>query len=179
MKVTEAIARKRAVRNYRPEAIDPEKKFQILDAGRRAQSSRNTQPWRFILVELPNTLTQLAKLGNYAGHLAQAAAGICILTPDPTENVSIMFDAGQAAAYMQLVALELGVGSCLIKLHRPEAARDLLGFPIELHLNFVVALGYPEKPSELEPPARKGGRQPLESIAYFERWRGNEADFDT
>jgi nitroreductase len=179
MNVTEAIARKRAVRSYRPEAIQPGKLDQILDAGRRAQSSRNTQPWRFILVEQVDTLTQLAKLGNYSGHLAQAAAGICILTSDPAENVSLMFDAGQAAAYMQLAALELGLGSCLIKLHHPEAARDLLGFPKELHLHFVIALGYPENPSELEHPPRKGGRQPFESIAHFEHWGRSKAGNDS
>ena len=33
---------------------------------------------------------------------------------------------------MQLAALELGVGSCMVTLHRPEPARALLGFPEEL-----------------------------------------------
>ena len=40
-------------------------------------------------------------------------------------------DAGQAAAYMQLAAWEMGVGSCLATLFEPEQARTLLGFPPE------------------------------------------------
>jgi hypothetical protein len=46
----------------------------------------------------------MAKLGNYAGHLAGAALGVAILTPQPDQRFSVMFDAGQAAAYMQLAA---------------------------------------------------------------------------
>ena len=39
---------------------------------------------------------------------------------DPGEKFQTMFDAGQAAAYMQLAAWELGVGSCLASIYEPE-----------------------------------------------------------
>ena len=48
----------------------------ILDAGRRAQSSKNTQPWDFVVIQDRERLTALSKLGTYAGHLAGAAAGL-------------------------------------------------------------------------------------------------------
>ncbi len=83
-----------------------------------------------------------------------------------------MFDAGQAAAYMQLAALELGVGSCLVTLHRPEPARELLGFPDDLYLNVVIAFGYPADPKAFEPASRSGGRRAVEEMAHFERWGG-------
>jgi nitroreductase len=81
-----------------------------------------------------------------------------------------MFDAGQAAAYMQLAALELGVGSCVTTLHRPEPSRALLGYPDHLHLRMLVAFGYPADPATLEAPPRPGGRRPGEEIVHFERW---------
>ena len=40
------------------------------------------------------------------GALAGAALGVAIITPDPEERFSLMFDAGQAVAYMQLAAWE-------------------------------------------------------------------------
>jgi nitroreductase len=82
----------------------------------------------------------------------------------------VMFDAGQAAAYMQLAALELGVGSCVTTLHRPEPSRELLGYPQDLHLRMLVAFGYPADPAALEPAHRPGGRRPMEETVHFEHW---------
>jgi hypothetical protein len=59
----------------------------------------------FIAVQDKDRLKQLSELGNWAGHLAGAAFGVAIVTPDPEQRFSIMFDAGQAAGYMQLLGL--------------------------------------------------------------------------
>ncbi len=173
MEVIEAIRRKRAVRRYRSDPLPDEVIRRILYAGRRAQSSKNSQPWRFIVVRNRDTLKALSELGDFASHLTSAAMAVCILTPDPATRWSVMFDAGQAAAYMQLEGVELGVGSCLITLHRPEPARAILGFPDDLHLHVLVAFGYPADPEAAFAPAhRPGGRQPLEQVVHFERWGG-------
>src|SRR5919109_160021 len=113
MDVSEAIRTKRAVRQFEPRPLPEAAVRAILNAGRRAQSSKNTQPWHFVAVQQRVTLEALAQLGNWAGHLAGAALGVVLVTPDPAIRWSIMFDTGQAAAYMQLAAWELGVGSCL------------------------------------------------------------------
>jgi nitroreductase len=172
MNVIDAIQRKRAVRDYTPQPIPEEVVHNILRAGRRAQSSKNTQPWHFIAVQKRETLQALSEMGDFATWLPKAALAVCILTPDYKQRWSIMFDAGQSAAYMQLAALELGVGSGLITLHHPEPARELLGFPEDLHLNVVIAFGYPADPNVFEPASRPGGRRPIEEIAHFERWDG-------
>ncbi len=148
--------------------------YAILNAGRRAQSSKNTQPWHFIAVQDPGRLKALAALGTYAGHLARAALGVAILTPDPTQRWSIMFDAGQAAAYMQLAAWDLGVASCLATIYESEAARELLGFPQELHLNVALSFGYPADPDQLTAAPQPGGRRPFEDIVAFEVWQKSD-----
>jgi nitroreductase len=145
---------------------------QILYAGRRAQSSKNRQPWHFIAVRDRAMLAELARLGDFASHLPTAALAVGILTPDPKADWWVMFDAGQAAACMQLAALDFGVGSGLITLHRPEPARELLGFPDDLHLRVMIAFGYPADPKALEPASRPGGRRPAEETVHFERWAG-------
>ena len=143
MEVMEAIRRKRAVRNYEQEPLPREVVEQILYAGRRAQSSKNSQPWHFIAIQDRETLMELSRMGDFTGPLTGAALGVAILTPDPATRWSVMFDAGQAGAYMQLAALDLGVGSCMVTLHRPEPARALLGFPADRFCAWLVSLGCP------------------------------------
>lgn len=174
MDVLEAIRRKRAVRSYKPEPLPEEVVHKILWAGRRAQSSKNSQPWRFIAIQDHNTLLELSKMGDFTGPLKEAALAVAILTPDPQAYYWVMFDAGQAAAYMQLAAVDLGVGSCPVTLHRPEPARQLLGFPEDLYLRMLIVFGYPAQPTAFEPAARSGGRKPPETVVHFERWTGEE-----
>ena len=129
MNVSEAIRLKRAVRKFTPDALPKETVLTILNAGRRAQSSKNTQPWHFIAITDRPILEALAECGNYAGHLAGAALGVAIVHSDPGEKFQLMFDIGQAAAYMQLAAWELGIGSCLASIYESDKARTILDFP--------------------------------------------------
>jgi nitroreductase len=170
MQAMKAIQTKRAVRQFRDQPLSREVIETILNAGRRAQSSKNTQPWHFIAVEEKQVLTQLSSLGTYAGHLAGAAVGIVILTPDPASRFSVMFDAGQSAAYMQLAGWDLGIGSCLATIYEPEKARQLLGFPPDYHTRIAISFGYPADPEVLTAPPRKGGRVSLDKIVHWNHW---------
>jgi nitroreductase len=176
MNVIEAIREKRAVRQFADKTMPRDVVETILRAGRRAQSSKNSQPWHFIAIQNKETLAALATMGDYAAHLPHAGLAVVILTPDPAAHYWVMFDAGQAAAYMQLAGVELGVGSCMTTLHRPEGSRELLGYPPDLHLRMVVAFGYPADPeAAFAPPQRVGGRKPIEEVVHFERWEPEKA----
>ncbi len=170
MNVSDAIRLKRAVRKFTPDPLPEEVALAILNAGRRAQSSKNTQPWHFVAIRDKAILDGLSKCGDWAGHLAGAALGVAILTPDPTEKFQVMFDAGQAAAYMQLAAWELGVGSCLASIYEPEKARELLGFPADWHLRIAISFGYPLKAEKLTDPPKKGGRAAFDEVVHWEKW---------
>ena len=110
MNVSEAIRSKRAVRQFADQPLPEETVQAILNAGRRAQSAKNIQPWHFIAIRQRSTLQALSQMGEWAGHLAGAALGVAIITPDPASRFSVMLDAGQAAAYMQLAAVGDGRG---------------------------------------------------------------------
>jgi nitroreductase len=170
MNVAEAIRTKRAVREFLDKPLPDETVRAILNAGRRSQSSKNTQPWQFIAIRDRSVLRELSACGTYASHLATAALGIVIATPDPTGRISIMFDAGQAAAYMQLAGWELGVGSCLVTFHQAEEARKVLRIPSEWHGNMGISLGYPTEDRRLFAAPKKGGRKPLEEFVHWDRW---------
>jgi nitroreductase len=176
MNVIEAIRRKRAVRQFADKPLPRDVVETILWAGRRAQSSKNSQPWHFIAIQNKETLAALATMGDYATHLPYAGLAVVILTPDPAGHYWVMFDAGQAAANMQLAGVELGVGSCMTTLHRPEGSRELLGYPQDLHLRMVVAFGYPaDLEAALAPAQRVGGRKPISEVVHFERWEPEKA----
>jgi len=170
MNVHEAIRTKRAVREFTSRPLPDEAVQTILNAGRRAQSAKNSQPWRFIAITNRETLEKLSRLGQWAGHLSGAALGVAILTPDPDSRFSIMFDAGQAAAYMQLAAWEMGIGSVPATIYEPEQARKLLEFPPEWHLRVALSFGYPTDPTALTRPPQKGWRTPPDEVIHRERW---------
>ena len=170
MNVSDAIRLKRAVRKFSDQPLSEEIILAVLNAGRRAQSSKNTQPWNFIAITDKAILKELSECGEWAGHLAGAALGVAILTPAPTEKFQTMFDAGQSAAYMQLAAWELGIGSCPASIYEPEKARAILGFPETLHLRIVLSFGYPLQVETLIAPPKKGGRRILDDVVHRERW---------
>jgi len=170
MNVSDAIRLKRAVRKFQDKPLPDEVIQAILDAGRRSQSSKNEQTWQFIAIRDRSILKALSECGTWAGHLAGAALGVAILTPDPTAKFQIMFDAGQAAAFMQLAAWELGVGSVPASIYEHEKARGILGFPSEWHLRIALSFGYPLEEEKLSSAPKQGGRRSLEEIVHWERW---------
>jgi nitroreductase len=170
MHVSEAIRLKRAVRKFTAQPLPEEVTLAILNAGRRAQSSKNTQPWHFIAITDKAILKDLSECGDWAGHLAGAALGVALLSENPEEKFQRMFDLGQCAAYMQLAAWELGVGSCLASIYQAEQARELLGFPADLHLRIAISFGYPADEEKLTLPPRKGGRRTLVDMVHWNHW---------
>ena len=170
MNISEAIRLKRAVRQFTDQPLPEEAIRLILNAGRRAQSSKNSQPWHFIAITDKGILIALSECGQWAGHIAGAALAVAIITPDPLALFQTMFDAGQAAAYMQLAAWELGIGSCPASIYEPEKARQILGFQNEWHLRIVLSFGYPLAEEKLTALPKKGGRRSLEDVVHKERW---------
>ncbi len=170
MDISQAILTQRAVRKFQEQPL-PEQAIQIiLNAGRRAPSSKNEQNRQFILIRDRSTLKALSECGEFAGHLAGAAMAVAILTSNPSEKFQTMFDAGQAAAFMVLAAWEIGIGSCPASIYEFEKARQILGFPEEWHLRIALSFGYPLDQAKLTFPPRKGGRRQLDEIIHFDHW---------
>ncbi len=167
MSVSELIRTKRAVRQFRNEPISEEAVRSILHAGRRAQSSKNTQPWHFIAIRDREMLRQLSQCGKYAGHLAGASFAVALIA-----SAAEGFDLGQAAAYMQLAAWDLGIGSCIASMWEPEKAKAILGVPQDLHFDVAISCGYPLHSDERPSAPNAGGRKPFDEVVFWERWGG-------
>ncbi|MEO8437048.1 MAG: nitroreductase family protein [Chloroflexota bacterium] len=171
--VWDAIATIRVIRRFADRPIEPDHLDRILNAGRRAGSSKNLQRWTFIVIRDRGRLEELAAVGPYAGHLAGAAAAIALVTPDPDAPdapMSIMFDLGRAAQNMVLAAWELGIGSVPATVYEHDPAKRILGYPDDQRCEYLLSFGYPADPSELTAPPRAGGRRDLEEMVRQERW---------
>ena len=126
-----AIASKRDERAYAQREVPDEIVLRILDAGRLAGSSRNTQKWRFVVVEGPDARERLAN-AVYAPDNVRGAALVVAIAGSG-------FDLGRAAQNMMLAAWNEGVTSCPNGIADADAATALLGEPPGIVLSF----GYP------------------------------------
>ena len=61
MNVSDAILKRASIRKWKPTPVEKEKIEKVLEAGRRAPSWGNSQPWRFIVVEDKTKKEELAK----------------------------------------------------------------------------------------------------------------------
>jgi len=173
MDTWQAINSVRVVRQFADRPLSAEQLDRILNAGRRAGSSKNEQRWAFVVVRDRKHLRELAEVGRYAGHLAGAAAAIALVTPetgDGPRTRSVMWDLGRAAQNMVLAAWELGICSVPATVYDHGLAARLLGLPPDQRCDFLLSFGYPTDESKLTAPNRAGGRLPLEDVVHEERW---------
>lgn len=174
MQTWEAIRSRRNVRTFTDEPIADDHLNEILEAGRRAPSSNNWQPWDFIVVTDRDRLVELSKVWRGGGSVAQSAATIAIVSPqppasgDPRAVGRIFFDLGQAMMSMQLAAAGLGIGSGHSGVGDQDLARELLGFPEDKYCAYLLPLGYPaDRPLTL---IRHPDRRPFDEVVHRDRW---------
>ena len=168
-----AINSIRVVREFADAPIEDDQLKRILNAGRRAGSSKNSQRWAFIVVHDREQLKRLSATGPFAQHVAGATVAIALVTPDPHAEgapLSVAFDLGRAAQNMVLAAWDMGIGSAPATVYDHALARELLGYPDDHHCEYVLSFGYPANPSVMTAPKQSGGRVSLNDIVHKERW---------
>jgi len=171
METWDAIRARRNVRVFAERPLADADLDRILEAGRRAPSSRNWQPWDFVLVTDRSQMPELAKVWRGAGHVAGAAAVIVCLGPvvdDESQQRWVQYDHGQATMSMALAAADLGIGSSHAAVSDQDRARRLLGFPEDRFAVSLLSLGYPaERPLV---PLGKLNRRPFDDVVHRGRW---------
>jgi nitroreductase len=157
------IRTKRDSRSYRNQQISEEALQRILQAGRMAGSSKNTQPWGFIVIRDDAQKAAIAACGDFAQHVPKAPLVIVVvLTPGGGA-----FDAGRAAQNMMLAAWADGITSCPVAMHKRDCGVETLGLPPDHTPAILLSLGYPESEASLH---RGVARRPLSELVHEERW---------
>lgn len=165
----DAILSRRNVRAYTDQAIPPDHLDRVLEAARRTPSSRNTQPWDFVVVSDPERLKELSTVWRGAGHIAGSAVTIALIAPnEQIAPMRVEYDLGQVTMSIMLAATDLGIGAGHSSVGDQDRARELLGLPEDRRCAYLIALGYPaDRPLA---PLRSVDRRPFEDVVHRERW---------
>jgi nitroreductase len=171
METWDAIRSRRNVREFEDGPLPSEHLERILEAGRRAPSSRNWQPWDFVVVTARDRLTELAKVWRGAAHVAGSAATIALIlrhSDDVGERDRAQYDLGQATMAMLIAAADLGIGSGHAAVADQDQARRVLGFPEDRYAAYLIDLGYPaDRPLTV---IRKPNRRAFSEVVHRDRW---------
>jgi nitroreductase len=171
METWDAIRSRRNVRQYTDRPVSRSDLERILEAGRRAPSSTNWQPWNFVVVTDRGQLGELSTVWRGAGHVATSAATIALVGAQAEDDMHarwLQYDFGQVTAYLMLAAADLGVGSAHASVGDQSEARRILGFPEDHFCPYLVALGYPaERPLR---PIEHPDRRPFDDVVHWDRW---------
>ncbi len=88
MELDAAILKRCTIRKWKPDPVEKAKIEKVLEAGRRAPSWGNTQPWRFIIVEDKAEIDKINKASGGQPQVGSAPLLIvcCITTEDFTRQ---------------------------------------------------------------------------------------------
>lgn len=162
--VYEAVRTVLAVREYRDEPIPDEVLDRIVDAAHLSASSRNGQPWHFVVVRERESLRELSKLVPTGRYVVNAAAAIIVAVErDSPYGLS---DASRAIQSMILTAWEDGVGSNWTGFVGMDAVRQFAGLPESYDVVAMLPLGYPVRKLGLG----KKNRKPFGEVVSRERF---------
>lgn len=186
MEFFEVIASRHSVRTYKPDPVPEGLITQCLEAARVAPSWRNSQCWRFIVVQGHETIEQLAAQRIYGYRInswLRSAPVVVVACAEPRESGQRgdlpywAVDTAIALEHVVLAATALGLGTCWIGGFNEDAVRRLLEIPERIRVVAYTPIGYPADKEGLmgrtvKTIARSHSRKPMEQIVFRERWGG-------
>ena len=167
----DALTSRRNVRSYTSEPIAAEQLDRILEGARRTPSASNRQHWDLVVVTDRDQLVALSKVWAHAAHVAQSAATIALIAPEPADErteIIDQYDLGQLSFAIAITAADLGIGSGHSSVADQDLAREVLGVPPGHVVSWLIALGHPaDRPlTPIVAPARR----PFDEVVHRGRW---------
>jgi nitroreductase len=180
--ISEIIAKRWSARAFSTRPVESSKLLSILEAARWAPSSRNEQPWRYIVFtnDKPETLNKaqsvLKEINDYA---KRAPILICAITKKTySENGSPnrlhFHDLGAANENMFLEAFNQGLIMHEMGGFDVQKAREIFDVPDDYEVGIMIAIGYQDTYHVLPDRLRHKAftpreRKPLSEIAFIEK----------
>ncbi len=164
MDTFEAIAARHSTREYTDRPVPREIMEKIIDAGRRAPTARNEQPWEFVVVMDAAMRRRIADMTDYGRFIAQAPVCVAVFCRDGKYYLE---DGCAATTQILLAAAALGVQSCWVagdKKGYCATMAEMLGLPPGHKLIALLAMGYAKTPGRQKP------RRELPSVLHWERF---------
>ena len=160
-----AIISKRDRREYSSIQIPDDVLHRILQAGRMAGSSSNSQPVRLVVLRDQENRDALLPFGRGTAPIGRAPLVIAVLLQKGARD----FDVGRTAQNMMLAAWADGVLSCPVGIQEREGARTALGYPEDFEIANCIAFGFPDD-SQTAPPREPRPRLSMDELVHWEKW---------
>jgi nitroreductase len=164
VEVWDAVCAQQTGSEYRNRSVPRRDVIRIVDAARRAPSSDNGQPWRFVAINAKQQLATLANIEPRVEGVASAAVAICLTCPvsrDASGMLGTYFDLGHAAMSLRLAATDLRLASAVTRVREHLTVAQFLGLGVGWFCPFVVAVGYPAIPLVI---AANPDRRPIDDV---------------
>ncbi|MGA1978199.1 MAG: nitroreductase family protein [Bacteroidales bacterium] len=153
----EVISGRQSDRKYSSKPVENEKLERIIEAGRISPSACNAQPWKFIVVNDPGLIRDLAKaaaasLIGMNSFVSQAPILIVVVREKPNVSSRIgstiknkdysRIDIGIASENICLQAKAEGLGSCMLGWFDEPQVKSLLSIPRSKRVELIITIGY-------------------------------------
>lgn len=155
----ELCKKRQSCRSFDDRMVEHEKLVNCVEAARLAPSGCNSQPWKFLVVETPELVTEVANCTMQLGinsYIANAKAFIIVVEQHATLIPRLrplfpsqFFAAGDMGAAVVTICYEAeaqGLGSCILGLYDRDRLCELFNLPIDTKFGNIVAIGYPKTP---------------------------------
>lgn len=174
--VTREIRKVRQARLYEPTPVPDDVLADLLEIARWTGSSRNTQPWEFIVIRDQEQLRKISQVRTPINWVADAPLAIAIVLNGENES-SEAFDEGRVTERLLIGARLLGLGGGTAWFGdegQRATAKEILGIPADRMARSVVVIGYPTTTKDHRPNPALAGRRPLEELVSYERLGARE-----
>ena len=171
------IRRVSQIRQYSADPVSDDVVEQLLELARWTGSSKNGQPWHFIVVRDKESLRKIAALRPNINWAAGAPLGIAIVL-DGTNPLSEAYDEGRVTERLLTGATLLGYGGGVAwfgEPHHQAEAKKVLGIPEARTARQIVLIGRPKSKDDPRSTGPARGRKPLAELVSYERWSKREA----
>jgi nitroreductase len=165
----EQMKKVRQARLYEDRPVPDEVVQQLLEVARWTGSSRNTQPWHFVVINHEEQLREISQIRTPINWVADAPLAIGIVL-NGHSDVSEAYDEGRVTERILVAArlLGLGGGTAWFGDESQQAqGRKILGVPDGMTARSVVVLGYPKQFKDHRPNPATPGRHPLDEIVSY------------
>ena len=150
----ELVRKRRSIRSYTKQPVDRQMLDLLVETLLRSPSSRNINPWEFIVVDDPALLKQLSTAKAHGSTFLRGAPLGIVVCADSTMSDVWVEDCAIASILVQMTAESLGLGSCWIQIRqRPHDAnttaeayiQDVLGLPSHIVVESIIGIGHPHE----------------------------------
>jgi nitroreductase len=167
------LLRARQVREFTSEPPTDAELEALTEVARWTGSSRNSQPWRFIVIRDPAAIKGIHDAGvPQTRSLLTAHAAIAIVLDGDEGDVEHAFDEGRAAERILIAAglLGLAAGVAWINPGAREVAARILGLPTDHFVRAIVPVGHATEAAQRPKSAPGAARLPRSETVFSERW---------